>query len=289
MPMLRFSSRRSFWHAVSPGFAVAECRAKYLTLHSITHEMKEIHYFYVPDAGNVSQLPEEESRHALRVLRLRVGDSIVMTDGEGNVYDAVIEEGRDSRICSYSIKSKTTVPPLWRGHLHIALAPTKNIERTEWFVEKAVEIGVDEISFLDCDCSLRHVVKTERMERIVVSALKQSHKARITKVNGMMSFDEFLSRYGDTESERYIAHCLGDSAAGLPATQYIWDIMGESSKTVMIGPEGDFSLREAKTATENGFVPVSLGDSRLRTETAGLYAVMLMNLKNSCRRLENEK
>ena len=172
--------------------------------------------------------------------------------------------------------------------MHLAVAPTKNMDRTEWLVEKAVEIGLDEISFVDCRFSERKVLKPERIERIVVSAMKQSHKAKMPKVNPLVPFKDFIAR-PDICGEKYIAHCLNEEVcgelSGKPAADsprcFLPAVMGNDSKVVLIGPEGDFALEEVEQAIANDFIPVSLGESRLRTETAALYSVMLMNLKNS--------
>ncbi len=249
--------------------------------------MKEIHYFYVPDAEIQNELPVEEARHAIKVLRLGVGDSMVITDGRGHFFNAEVSE-ISSRSCIYNIVSVKDVEKSWKGHLHLAVAPTKNIDRIEWLVEKATEIGIDEISFIDCRFSERHIVKPERVERIVVSAMKQSHKAMKTRVNEIVSFKEFLSRT-DVVGEKYIAHCLNDevckdlseAVSALSPRCFLPSVMGNDSKTILIGPEGDFAVEEVEASFSAGYIPVSLGDSRLRTETAALYSVMLMNLKNS--------
>lgn len=249
--------------------------------------MKEIHYFYVPGGGELCELPVEEARHAIKVLRLTEGDRIVITDGRGYFYDAEVS-CVSSRSCEYSILNKRKAESPWQGHLHLAVAPTKNMDRTEWLVEKAVEIGLDEISFVDCRFSERKVLKPERIERIVVSAMKQSHKAKMPKVNPLVPFKDFIAR-PDIWGEKYIAHCLNEEVcgelSGKPAADsprcFLPAVMGNDSKIVLIGPEGDFALEEVEQAIANDFIPVSLGESRLRTETAALYSVMLMNLKNS--------
>ncbi len=249
--------------------------------------MKEIHYFYVPDAEIQNELLDEEARHAIKVLRLGEGDRMVITDGKGHFYDAEVS-GISSRSCGYNIISCKDVEKSWKGHLHLAVAPTKNIDRIEWLIEKATEIGIDEISFIDCRFSERHIIKTERIERIVVSAMKQSHKASKTRVNAVVPFKDFLSRT-DIVGEKYIAHCLNDevcdalseNVSALSPRCYLPAVMGSENKTILIGPEGDFSVEEVEASLSAGYVPVSLGDSRLRTETAALYSVMLMNLKNS--------
>lgn len=248
--------------------------------------MKEIRFFYVDDAEVRGELPADEARHAIKVLRLGVGDSIVITDGAGYFYDAEIVEATP-RACRYEITSKARVENSWNGWLHLAVAPTKNIDRTEWLVEKATEIGIDEISFVDCKFSERRTINIERLDRIVVSAMKQSHKASKPRLNTLMPFGKFLENCND--GEKYVAHCLNDEICGAvpksPSAQtsrgFLPALMGEGDKTVLIGPEGDFSVEEVNAAIAHGFTPVSLGESRLRTETAALYAVMLMNLKNS--------
>ena len=139
---------------------------------------------------------------------------------------------------------------------------------------------MDEISFVDCKCGLRHKLNMERLNRIVVSAMKQSHKARKVIMNDLVSFDSFIKSVS-SEEEKFIAHCLGDNDVFKVRERYISEAMGEESKTVLIGPEGDFTVDEVAAAINAGFIPVSLGESRLRTETAGLYSVIIMNLKNS--------
>lgn len=254
--------------------------------------MKEIHYFYVPDAGQSYELPEEEARHAAKVLRLTHGDEIILIDGKGTFHKAVITEIGPRRCC-YDITESRRQSPTWCGHLHIAIAPTKNMERIEWLVEKAAEIGFDELSFVDCRFSERHTLRLDRVERIVVSAIKQSHKAFMPNINSMVPLGEFLGR-GDLRGGRYIAHCLNDSTEydvprgdTLPFSHarryYFPNVLAHGDTTVLIGPEGDFSTDELAAAMNVGFVPVSLGRSRLRTETAALFAVTVMNLKNALR------
>lgn len=231
-----------------------------------------MHIFYTPDIAVSPELPEEEARHCTRVLRLSQGDEIMLTDGKGYFYRAVIDRA-DNKRCAVVIKEQIFQEPLWEGHLHVAMAPTKNIDRVEWFVEKATEVGLDEISFLDCRFSERKVIKTERLEKITVSAMKQSLKARLPKVNEMLSFRNFISR--DFSGQKFIAHCYEGEKP----------LLGEVLKKgtdalVLIGPEGDFSEEEVNEALRKGFVPVSLGKSRLRTETAALTACFIMNQIN---------
>lgn len=229
-----------------------------------------MHTFYTPDIKVSAELPEEEAAHCLRVLRLTVGDEILLTDGKGFFYKAQID-GIAGKRCHVKIVETIRQTPLWKRHLHLAMAPTKNIDRTEWLAEKATEIGFDELTFLNCRFSERKIVKNERIEKIVVSAVKQSLKARKPQVNEMTDFTKFVRQ--DIPGQKFIAHCYeGDK----PLLQDVLD--GDADALVMIGPEGDFSPEEVKLAEEAGFQAVSLGKSRLRTETAALVAVHLMNL-----------
>ena len=238
--------------------------------------MKEVRFFYVPDAANCTELPEEEATHALRVLRLKAGDEMMLMDGKGNYYRAEVTLAHTHHCC-YAIKEVLPQERQWKGRVHLAIAPTKMMDRIEWMVEKAVEIGVDELSFLDCQFSERRVVKLPRIEKIVISAVKQSRKAWMTQVNEIKSFDDFINTI--STEHKYIAHCYDE----IPRT-YLFDELRLSSDTcdavVMIGPEGDFSIDEVRRAMDKGFKSVHLGTSRLRTETAGLSAVMMMQLAN---------
>lgn len=228
-----------------------------------------MHVFYTPDIQTHLELPEEEAQHCIRVLRLNTGDKITLTDGKGNFYRAEITAATNKRCL---VKVIETIPqdPLWKGHLHIAMAPTKNMDRNEWFAEKATEIGIDELTFLNCRFSERKVIKTERIEKILISAIKQSLKARLPKLNEMADFDKFIAQ--EFSGQKFIAHCYeGDK----PLLKNIL-IPGQDA-LVLIGPEGDFSEEEVKKAIEKGFRPVSLGKSRLRTETAALTACIIMN------------
>ena len=229
-----------------------------------------MYLFYTPDIDIHPELPEEEAAHCLRVLRLSLGDKITLTDGKGYFYEAQISVASAKR-CSVSILNKTFQPFYWRGHLHLAMAPTKNMDRTEWFAEKATEIGIDEISFLNCRFSERKVLKVERIEKIVVSAVKQSLKARKPQINEMTSFDKFVRQ--DFPGDKFIAHCY---AGEKPLLKDV--LSNEKDTLVLVGPEGDFSPEEVELALSCGFCPVSLGMSRLRTETAALVAAHLMNL-----------
>lgn len=231
-----------------------------------------MHVFYTPDIQTRPELPEEEAAHAVRVLRLQAGDEVTLTDGQGNFYRAEISTATPKR-CLVNILETQPQAPLWQGHLHIALAPTKNMDRTEWFAEKATEIGIDELTFLNCRFSERKVIKTERIAKILVSAIKQSLKARLPRLNEMTDFNKFIAR--PFSGQKFIAHCYeGEKVLLKDAVR-----RGEDA-LVLIGPEGDFSEEEVGKAIENGFIPISLGKSRLRTETAALVACHLLNLQN---------
>ena len=236
--------------------------------------MKEARYFFVPDAAHQTELPADEAMHALRVLRLKGGDEIFLMDGVGNYYRAQVTIAATHH-CYYEILEHLPQEPEWTGHLHLAIAPTKMMDRMEWFAEKATEIGVDEISFLNCKFSERRLLKMPRMEKIVISAVKQSHKAWNPVLHEMMPFKDFIRQ--PREGRKFIAHCYDQ----IPRT-YLFDELRQSAApeelTVMIGPEGDFSLDEVQDAIAAGYQSVHLGTSRLRTETAGLSAVMMMRL-----------
>ena len=229
-----------------------------------------MHVFYTPDIQPSTELPEEEAQHCVRVLRLTAGDEISLTDGKGNFYRAEISVATHKR-CLVNIKETIYQEPLWDGHLHIAMAPTKNMDRNEWFAEKATEIGFDELTFLNCRFSERKVIKTERIEKILVSAIKQSLKARLPRLNEMTDFCTFIKK--DFKGQKFIAHCYEGEKPLLK------DVLTKGEDAlVLIGPEGDFSEEEVKKAIEKGFVPISLGKSRLRTETAALVACHTMNM-----------
>lgn len=239
--------------------------------------MKETRYFYVPDAAHLQELPSDEASHAVRVLRLDTGDELMLMDGQGCFYRAEVTVASNHH-CMYAIQETMPQERPWQGHIHLAIAPTKLIDRMEWMIEKAVEIGVDEITFLDCKFSERKVVKTKRLDKIAVSAMKQSRKAWKPVLHEMTSFKEFIT--ADRGGDKYIAHCyeevertfLFDELKALAATEDV---------TILIGPEGDFSIDEVKDALAQGYHSVHLGTSRLRTETAGLAAVMMAQLSKN--------
>lgn len=240
--------------------------------------MKEERFFYDPQVSG--ELPSEEAHHAVRVLRLQVGDEIRLMDGKGTFYRAVITAATGHR-CLYRIEETQAQQPAWQGHLHLAMAPTKLMDRVEWFAEKATEIGFDELTFLDCQFSERRVVKEERIEKILVSAMKQSHKAWKPMLNEMKRFRDFIKQ--EREGDKFICHCYDmEDVEQTGFKPLLMDVLRRGvDTTVLIGPEGDFSIDEVRLALQNGYHSVSLGRSRLRTETAALVAVHMMQLKNS--------
>lgn len=293
--------------------------------------MKEERFFYVPDAAKALELPEEEAKHAIRVLRLHEGDSIYLQDGDGTFYHALLTLVNNKH-CYYDITESMPQERTWRGHIHLAIAPTKMMERIEWMVEKATEVGIDEISFLSCKFSERKVIRTDRIRKIVVAAFKQSRKAWMPTVNEMVPFHDFISR--QRKGRKFICHCyneieradfftainsgaiIGGDKSNSDSTDANGSIVGNGSSTgangsivvnsssteemaplsalfpgydssagditVLVGPEGDFSIDEVREALANGYESVTLGTSRLRTETAGLSAVMMANLSRRC-------
>lgn len=239
--------------------------------------MKEERFFYAPQIDG--ELSQEEAHHALKVLRMQVGDEMWLMDGCGSFYRATITVATGHR-CLYRIEEMLPQEPAWQGHLHLAMAPTKLMDRVEWFAEKATEIGFDELTFLDCQFGERRVVKEERIDKILVSAMKQSRKAWKPVLNGMIPFERFVKQ--ECEGDKYICHCYNKAVVGKAGTKpSLMDVLRRGIETtVLIGPEGDFSIDEVKLALRNGYQSVSLGSSRLRTETAALIAVHMMQLIN---------
>ena len=228
--------------------------------------------FYVPNLASEHVLPEEESLHAVKVLRLKVGDELVVVDGVGGYHIAKITLPHPKR-CAFELIESQFEFGKRDYKLHIAIAPTKNMDRLEWFVEKATEIGIDEITPIICRFSERKMVKAERMEKIIVSAAKQSVKAYFPKLNPQCTFDELIKNHQATQ--KFIAHCYNSEKRQLKT-----EIVPAKDMLVLIGPEGDFSKEEVDKAIKSGYLPVSLGESRLRTETAGVVACHTVSLMN---------
>lgn len=247
--------------------------------------MKEERFFYITDAQNYQELPQDEAIHAVRVLRLHEGDEIYLMDGVGNFYHAEVTM-TSAKKCSYNIKEKLPQDKGWKTRIHIAIAPTKMMERMEWFAEKATEVGIDELTFIDSHFSERHKIRTDRIEKIVISAMKQSRKAWKPVINEMTSFSDFIK--SNNEDIKLICHCHNEFARQELTKLLINmadNINGNRNVTILIGPEGDFSEEEVKTALDNGYTSVSLGKSRLRTETAALTAVMIPHICSDIRDL----
>lgn len=237
--------------------------------------MKETRFFYVPNAGQENEMPTEEALHALRVLRIKSGDEINLMDGVGNFYRAEVTLAATKR-CLYEVKEVLPQQPAWHGHVHLAIAPTKVMDRIEWMAEKATEIGFDELSFLNCKFSERKTMRTVRLDKIVISAVKQSHKAWKPIVNQMVSFKEFIAQ--PRKGRKFICHCYEEFVKVDLMTELQKPYDEDADVTVLVGPEGDFSVDEVKLAIANGYESASLGTSRLRTETAGLMSVAMANL-----------
>jgi 16S rRNA (uracil1498-N3)-methyltransferase len=229
-------------------------------------------FFYYPNIRENSQLSEEESRHCIKVLRMKEGDRLTITDGKGFLYDCILVEAHPKH-CMVSIETENFRDKSWNFSLHIAFAPTKNMERNEWFVEKATEIGIDEITPLLCRFSERKEVKSERLRKIIISAMKQSRQTVLPCFNEMISFQEFISM--PFSGRKFIAHCYPTEKKRLTQTY-----RKSEDALLLIGPEGDFSEEEVQKAIEMGFEPISLGENRLRTETACLVACHTVHVLN---------
>ncbi|MDE6410227.1 MAG: 16S rRNA (uracil(1498)-N(3))-methyltransferase [Muribaculaceae bacterium] len=222
--------------------------------------------FYSPDIETTGVLPEIESGHCCRVLRMKEGDIIYVVDGLGHEFECEITDAHPKHTALKIISSKEE-PKHWKERIVLAVAPTKNIDRIEWMLEKVVEIGVDEIVLLKCDHSERRNINEERLLKIIISAMKQSLKATLPVFKGLIPFREYMDSI-DTEG-RYMGYCDSETERCDFATSY----PGNRNLTILIGPEGDFSPEEVKLAISNGFIPVTFGESRLRTESAALFAV----------------
>ena len=231
-------------------------------------------FFYTPDINSDEYtLSKEESRHCIQVLRKKIGDIIYLVDGKGGYYKATLI-GDNPKSCHLKIDNIERNYGKSDIHIHIAIAPTKMNERFEWFLEKSTEIGINEITPIICEHSERKVLKLERMNKILVAAMKQSKQAYLPKLNAAVSFDSFVSN--NTIEERYIANCAENDKK-----KQLKEVIKKGTDTlVLIGPEGDFSQKEINYAMRHGFSSVSLNKNRLRTETAAIVSCNTINLIN---------
>ncbi len=229
-----------------------------------------MHIFLISPPGDEKtvRLEEEENHHATKVLRCKVGDEVILLDGVGKLYYAKFKtlSSRNSELDVLSIENLPKLP----YQLHMAVAPTKMMDRFEWFLEKATEIGVSEITPIITERTERSVVKMARMQKVVLAAVKQSKQAFFPKINEAVSFKEFIK--SQTSSNKFIAHCLDT-----PKKHLIKSVNTQSDNLILIGPEGDFTPNEIEKALELGYIAVSLGESRLRAETAAVVACSQMN------------
>jgi 16S rRNA (uracil1498-N3)-methyltransferase len=231
-----------------------------------------LNLFYLPDISEGHlQLDEDESQHVLKVLRYDLGDELPVTDGKGKLYYCSIESTA-GRLCTLSIL-RTEVREKPNHHIHIAIAPTKNAERSEWFVEKATEIGIQEITFLQTHRSERSRINADRMQRVAISAMKQSGQVWLPKVNDLVDLKQIFNSKAE---QKFIAYVDGEK----PTKHLIHQAEKNRDYLILIGPEGDFSPVEISTAIKAGFAPISLGNNTLRTETAAMAACHTLNLLN---------
>ena len=238
-----------------------------------------MHRFYCPDIADTLTLGEEDSKHCVRVLRMGEGDTIEVVDGNGTLYSCRITMAHPKR-CAIELLDKHDQPPHWGHRIVLGIAPTKNMDRMEWLVEKCVEMGVDRIIPLRCHNSERTVLKSERLRKIMVSAMKQSLKATLPQLDELTPLEQVLAEPFD--GIRCIAYC--DEMLPREQRRTLADVYRPGQDVmVLIGPEGDFSPEEVTAATAAGFEPVTLGESRLRTETAGMMAVAFIHALNSKR------
>jgi 16S rRNA (uracil1498-N3)-methyltransferase len=218
-------------------------------------------------------LSEEESKHCIKVLRLAKGDHVNLIDGKGGFYLAEIIDDHHKKTLVKVVEKNIQQKRNYK--LHIAIAPTKNVDRIEWFLEKATEIGIDEVSFIECQNSERAVVKTERLNKIVTAAIKQSQQAYHPLLHEPLKFKEYIRTFKSEESEKYIAHCRNSEKRKFSSIY-----KAGKDAIILIGPEGDFSEEEISMAEDAGFKSISLGENRLRTETAALVACHTVSLLN---------
>ena len=234
--------------------------------------------FYSPDTvSNIHILDQQESRHCVKSLRLQIDSQLYLTDGKGNVYLTKIIDD-NIKACVLEVISRVEDYPLLDYQLHIGIAPTKNNDRLEWFVEKAVETGISKISTIICKNSERTSVKSERIERLMIAAIKQSLRAELPVFTNEICFDDFIEKTKDSYSQKFIAYCGDDLNQSSVLLKTV--CKAQTDTLILIGPEGDFTSDEVQRAINFGFVPVSLGKFRLRTETAALIACAAVKMIN---------
>ncbi len=238
-----------------------------------------MHRFYCPDIAETLTLGEEDSKHCVKVLRMGEGDTIEVVDGNGMLYTCRITMAHPKR-CAIEVVERAEQPPHWGCRIVLGVAPTKNMDRMEWLVEKCVEMGVDRIIPLRCHNSERTVLKTERLRKIMVSAMKQSLKATLPQLDELTPVERVMAEPFD--GTRCIAYC-DEQLPREERKTLVGTYRPGGDVMVLIGPEGDFSPEEVQVARTAGFVPVTLGESRLRTETAGMMAVAFVHALNSKR------
>jgi 16S rRNA (uracil1498-N3)-methyltransferase len=229
-----------------------------------------LNLFYTTNIqGNIAIFEEEEARH-LSVLRKKAGETLYFTDGKGTLYKGALST-IDKRTCSAAIVSQEDNYRKLPYHLHLAIAPTKNMDRLEWFLEKSTELGISEVTLLLCQNSERDKVRLDRLEGILLSAMKQSLQCFLPKLNPLTKFNDFISLSQNSDTQKLIAYCNDETLPHLSKT-----LSGKNRYTIVIGPEGDFSEKEVLLAKNADFQGISLGVNRLRTETAGVFAVSLI-------------
>ncbi len=236
-------------------------------------------FFYSADIqSNTIFLDEEESAHCSRTLRKKLGDLIEVMDGRGGWYKAQIISIHKNSVQAQIVQT-LPAPAARQAKLHLAIAPTKNIDRIEFLLEKGVEIGLETFSLLLCEHSERKNVRVDRLEKIALAACKQSFKSFLPIMNNLQNFEKFITQYADNQANKYIAYCGEAEKNYLPLLLETQKVSPQSEETlILIGPEGDFSPKEVELAQKSGFQPISLGESRLRTETAGLAAVLMFGV-----------
>ena len=238
-----------------------------------------MHLFYQPNFSEISALTDDEAFHAAKVLRLREGETVQVTNGKGSWFEAIVQQSNPKR-CDLKIIQETKQSPR-PFHIEIALAPTKNLDRIEWFVEKATEIGIDKITFFYTKHSERRNMKSERLQKIAVSAMKQSLQAYLPEIVEVGNFENFLAlskleTLTKLTTQKFIAHLPNDQVP----EHLLKKALPGQSYTVLIGPEGDFTAAEIGLTQQSGFQLVTLGNTRLRTETAALVACLSLHTAN---------